>query len=313
MSRSTLLAILALIILLLSGCHRRPAAAATLPRRIVVTMAPLSGLVESLAPAGSEVTVLIRPGMSCHGFEPTPADVAALRRADVVVYVGLGLEAAVEEYLAKHRKADRHEVCFSRAARIDDADHHHDHDDHEHDGHHHHAVDPHLWVDPSLVERLIPALAQAIRDSLAADGLLDAAARTAADDAERALLDRVRALDDELRVTLAPVAGRPLVTHHAAFERFATRYGLRVAAVIQPLATDEPTPAEIAAAVEALKRESASAVFVEPQFNQAVAAKIAAAAGARLGRLDALGDGDWFALLRRNALEIRKTLSPDAP
>ena len=63
------------------------------------SMAAVLGQIERAA--RSTVTVLMQPGKSEHGYEFTPADVAALATADLVVYVGLGLEGRIEATLKK--------------------------------------------------------------------------------------------------------------------------------------------------------------------------------------------------------------------
>ena len=139
------------------------------PLQVVVTIAPLKGLIESLLPEGSTVTVLIAPGKSEHGYEFTPVDVAAVAKADFVVYVGLGLEGRVGDVLKNQDSPKRSVVCFADAVGIKAVKSEHEDDDHdtkgEHEHHEHGAgyVDPHLWLDPALVEKLVPVLRDAVR------------------------------------------------------------------------------------------------------------------------------------------------------
>src|SRR5436190_24294409 len=81
--------------------------------KVVVTIAPLKGLVEPLLPPGSTVTVLMQPGKSEHGYEFTPGDIAAMAKADLFVYVGLNLEGRVESTLKKQEAPKRQVVCFA--------------------------------------------------------------------------------------------------------------------------------------------------------------------------------------------------------
>ena len=91
-----------------------------------------------------------------------------------------------------------------------------------------------------------------------------------------------------------------LVTHHAAWKRLAERYGLKIAAVIRPIESAEPTAEAIAGAVHAIQDQHIPVIFVEPQFSSKAAERIAAQTGVRIGHLDPLGDGDWFKLMRSN-------------
>src|SRR4029453_12266959 len=81
---------------------------------VVVTVPPLGGLVKRLAPEAS-VTTLVKSSQSEHGTEFTPADIGALRSADVVVYVGLGLEPRVHRFLSDNPSAKRQGVGFAVA------------------------------------------------------------------------------------------------------------------------------------------------------------------------------------------------------
>lgn len=265
------------------------------PVRVVVTIAPLAGLVQPLLPEDSEVRVLIPPGRSEHGFELTPGDVRAIADADLIVLIGLGLEPQVERALRNAPSKRRHAVVFADAVGIESEPH--GHDDHAHDhGHDHGPVDPHLWLDPVLVEAFIPVLARSAAEAVAgaAGSPWDVAER------ERTLTLRIRDLDRAWRESLEPHRGRAIVTHHAAFGRLADRYGLKIAGVVRPIEDMEPTPAQLAAVVGAIREQQVRAIFVEPQYTAGAAERIARELGVRLGRLDPVGDRDWFELMERN-------------
>lgn len=293
--------LLVLTLLVTGACTRQEPPRTPGPMRIVVSIAPLTGLVSALAPPDASIRTLVPPGRSLHGYELSPADVAALGAADLVVYVGLGLDPAAEAFLRAHPSGRRRALSFAQAVDVRAEPHVHTDEPHEH-----HGPDPHLWLDPELVGRLIPALA----------GALDEVARAIAqpieglDSRALALMDRVAEVDAEYRTRLEPFRGASIVTHHNAYARVADRYGLKIAAVIRPIEGEEPTPGQIDAAVRAIRSRGARAVFVEPQFNPAAAERIAAAAGVPLGRLDPEGATDWFALMRANLDALVRILSP---
>lgn len=290
----SLIALLLFLIALpnLSACSRSESRSPG-PLRVVVTVPPLVGLIQPLLPDGSSITALMAPGKSEHGYEFTPKDLATLGAADVVVYIGLGLEPAVETFLKTHPSPSRQVICFATVADITDP----------HAGHHHgpgeecdHHVDPHLWLDPDLCLKLVDAASAAVRAAAPLAGVADFNPDSRAAD----LKARLRTLDAELKTSLAPAAGRAIVTHHNAWQRLADRYGLKVAAVIRGV-EGEPTPAAIAAAVDAIRKQNARAVFIEPQFDPQAARRIADAAGVKVGVLDPLGSGDYFEMMRTNA------------
>lgn len=279
------------------------------PLRIVVTVPALKGLVEPLAPKGTSIRMLMQPGRSEHGYEFTASDIAALAEADVVVYVGLNLESRFDELLARPAKSSRRVVQFAAAVGIAaDAHDHSDHADHEHeekdhDGtcdHEHGPVDPHLWLDPVLVEKFVPAVQNGIKEAMESRGELTEPAKATLDQAAADLVRSVRQVDERWRERLAPFAGKAVVTHHNAFPRVAERYGFRVATAIRTFEHAEPTPAQLAEIVNAIREQKVGVIFTEPQFNPAAAERIAKAAKVRVGRLDPLGDGDWFGMMQKN-------------
>ena len=131
-------------------------------------MPPLIGLVKPLLADDATVTALIAPGRSEHGYEFTPGDIAQLGKADVVVYIGAGLEPAVAKFLADHPNSNRQDVCFESVAGIVlDPDEHEKHSANEHE---HHGPDPHLWLDPGLCAKLVDSAAAAVKKAAESAG-----------------------------------------------------------------------------------------------------------------------------------------------
>ena len=96
-----------------------PLARAQSDLRVVVTVAPLKGLVQPLLPEGANLRVLMQPGRSEHGYEFSPEELADLARADVVVYIGLNLEPKIASLLAdKKLPASQKVICFAELVGI---------------------------------------------------------------------------------------------------------------------------------------------------------------------------------------------------
>jgi len=313
--------------LVLTGCDRADRADG--PLRIGVTIPPLKEFARALAPEDAEVSVLLPPGASPHGHEPTPGSIARLVRSDVVVLVGLGLEPRAHAALNKHPRPWRRQVIFSdvldheeltgyqEALEASGSAHDcgHDHSSHKHASEHGHAcdhphgpVDQHLWLDPVLVERLIPALRREIEAALVDLNRFDDGAKARLDEAERRLLEQVRDVHREYELGLKELKHRTIVTHHDAYGRIAARYGLHVAAVIRPIDSVEATPGAVRNAVDSIRAFEVPAIFIEPQFSAGAAGRIAEHTGVRVLTLDPLGDGDWQAMMRRNLESLRDGL-----
>jgi zinc transport system substrate-binding protein len=308
---ASLLVILLLLLALTTPACRRaapPAPPGPRPLSVVVSIPPLVGLVKPLLTQGGEVRTLIPAGHSEHGFEFTAADLRALTGADVVVYIGLGLEPALETFLSTHPSPHRRIVRFASllpdgelaATDLQGGE--------GHSGAA--AADPHLWLDPHLCQPLVIETKAAIQASYRDRAPLSPVALRDSEHAAESQIARLRQLDEYARTTLAPFRGRALVTHHRAWERLADRYGLTIAAVIRPIETGEPTPGAITGAIDAIRDRHVTAIFVEPQFSRAAADRIAQATGVRVATIDPLGDGDYFATMRANIDAIAGALAP---
>ncbi len=290
----------------------RPESEPTL--RAVVSIPPLLGIVRPLLPKGSELTSVLPVGGSEHGFEVSPSSIAALARADLVVLVGMGLEPQIERALKANPREGREVIVFAEAvgagAADGHADHAHDgHADHAHDGHDHGAGDPHLWLDPELVGKLVAPLRDSIINAMRARGGMSGMQTVELKGAVRALEKQIVGVDGLHRERLAPFAGRGIVTHHNAFSRLAERYGLRIEAVLRQGETGEPTPATIAKVAGLAKSGRISAIFVEPQSNPAIARRISAETGVKVLTLDPLGQGEWASMMRTNLDALVEGLS----
>ena len=128
----------------------------------------------------------------------------------------------------------------------------------------------------------LPALAEALAgvDPARADSYRRRAATLAAE---------LEALDAELRVTLAPLAGAAFVPFHDAWPYFAARYGLDLVVEIEPFPGREPSPAFLREALGLIRASGASAVFSEVQLERRPAQAVADEAGIALYELDPLG------------------------
>lgn len=271
------------------------------PMRIVATIPPMAWVARGLAPAGSEVVVLAPTGAGCEGIELTPGQAAAVRRADVVVRVGFGLDDGVVAGRGALRAWQR-EAVFAEVVEPDEriaAGR----DAAGHEGHDHATVNPHVWLDPVLVARFVRVAGEAVRDSEAGIRVGEGAASAVPTD----IAARVAALEAECRDVggefmgrLASAGAREIITQHDAFVYLARRFGLEVAAVIQHSHDVEPSPAEISEVSRIMAERGIKAVFTEPQIDSSAARRIAEVAGARILVLDPLGDGDWPAMMRGN-------------
>jgi ABC-type Zn uptake system ZnuABC Zn-binding protein ZnuA len=232
-----------------SGSVRPPG-----PLRIVATTSTLASLARG-ATGGAEVRSLVPVGVSPEDYQPTPADIAALHDADVLVENGAGLELWLEGTIRNAGNPRLKIVVCTDGLPVVDGN-------------------PHLWMDPVFAR----AYVDKIRDALVgADASHAEAYRTATAAYDRQLEEltvRTRAKIDRI-----PPARRTMIVFHNAFDYYAHRFGLKIVGAIEPVAGAEPNPQHVADLVRLARSEHVPAVFAEHEYSDKLARTLAASAG----------------------------------
>lgn len=227
-----------------------------------------TGLIADVAGqvAGERLAIpsLMKPGQDAHTFEPTPADAARLQQAGLVFANGLDYEESLAPLLDDLEAADKvRVVAVSEGVDVLP-------------GGEHAAGDPHTWMDPTSVMIWADNIAAALADiDPPGAGIYQANAD--------AYKSQLMELDMFIagQVDAIPQADRKLVTDHDALAYFARRYGFEViGAVIPNVSTSaEPSAADLAALVTAMREQDAKAIFVEAAVSDAMARQVAAEIG----------------------------------
>jgi zinc transport system substrate-binding protein len=253
-----------------------PSAAAPARIRVVATVFPLAEFAREIGGSRTEVRMLLPAGADVHTWQPRVSDIRGLETADLLLFIGSGLEPWLGSLL---KGADTSRlVRFEAAAGRDLLPSSPDADEHDAD-HDHGAFDPHIWLD----FRLDQAIVDGIAASLA--GLDPAGAPEFRRGAE-ALKSRLKALDAAYEKGLGPCRGRDFILGgHAAFAYLAHRYGLRQVAVYGASPDAAPTPRETAAIIARASREKTATIFFEPGVGDKMARLIAAETGSRVAVL----------------------------
>lgn len=296
---------------------------------------------EQLAGPHVRGRVLLSPGDAPHTYSPTPQQMDAVGRAELLLTLGLPFEDSLVPRLRRtfpaltivdasagiqrrRMEAHDHDTHGSRGGHHHEGDHDHGeaaaedrhgadhghgghgthHDHHEHHEHAHHGVgqaDPHVWMNPKNATVIV----RNMRDALIR---LDPQRGPLYRENCAELVEQLEALDRELQETLEPVRGQTLFVYHPAFGYFADRYGLKQVAI--EVGGGDPTARQLAALIEQARRENVHVIFVQPQFTEAMARKLAEAIGGAVVSIDPLAR-DYEANLRRMAGQVARALGGD--
>jgi len=234
-----------------------------------------------------------------HIFQPTPGDAELVEKADIVFYVGLGLEHWLT-HLVENLRRDSPLVRLSDELlfRID-----------ERTG----EADPHVWMDPTYVIQWTNRIADALSaiDPENYEYYHANAARYIAE---------LEELDSWIQSTLEhiPPQNRKLITTHDAFRYFGARYGFQIIGTVWGITTDEePSAALISNLIEMIRREAVPTVFIETTINPQILSSVAEQAGVKVGgplygdSLGSPGSGadTYIGMMRANTLAIASGLA----
>ncbi len=286
--------------------------------KVAVSIFPIYDIARRVAGDRLEVVLVLPPGRSEHGFDPTPREVAQVSGARLGVVVGLQMDPWAEriirsaagedvtmlelgpaldprrlsepevgvdlvEHAREHEAHEAHEGHDEHEGEVHDAHEEEDaHDTEEEHAHHHGAQDPHFWLDPVRMQGAVDRYVEAFTriDPEGADGYRERGARVRA---------QLGALHERIEARAAGWRSRTIVTFHGSFGYFADRYGLHIAAVIEPFPGREPTPRYMQEVLAAVRASGAVALFSEPQLDPRPARVIAEQAGISLYQLDPVG------------------------
>jgi ABC-type Zn uptake system ZnuABC Zn-binding protein ZnuA len=255
---------------------------------VVSTTTQVTDFVRVIGGAAVKVHAVLTANVDPHDYEPTPADLDAIARADVIVKNGVDLEKWFDQTIAdaspKGTIVDAsHGVTIRSGSGSDERS----------------EGDPHIWHNPQNAKVMVTNIARALAAA-------DPAAKTVFDTNLANYTAELDALDIDIKSQIATLANKKLVTNHDAFGYYVEHYGLDyVGAVIPSFDSQaELSPRDINDLVAKIKAQGVKAVFSEaslpPKTAEAIAneagVKVVAGDGALYG--DSLGppgsDGDTY-------------------
>jgi len=257
------------------------AASAPAANAAVNVMASTEDLADLTRQVGGDkvkVESIARGYQDPHFVEAKPSFILKLAKADLLVVVGRELEIGwlppliqqsrnakiqpgAEGYLDASLTAKILEIPTGQITRAM--------------GDVHPLGNPHYWLEPGNGRKI----AQAIRDKFSqlSPGNASYFAQRYSDfDA------RLAAAEKRWDATLAPFKGAKLVTFHRSWPNFMERWGLDVIGYVEPKPGIPPTPQHTLEVIDAMKREGAKLIVVEPYFDLKTPQSIATQVGGKV-------------------------------
>lgn len=226
--------------------------------QVVTTFSTLNSFVEGVGGDRVHVQNLVPVGASPENYQPSPQDIAALSRAQLVVQNGAGIEAWLQHTIQSASNSNMKLVVLSDG--LPKIDH-----------------NPHLWMDPVYAR----AYVLKIRDALVQ---LDPAHKSEYERNASAYDAKIAALQKWIAAQIAtiPPRHRAMIIFHNAFDYYDRRFGLQTIGVIELSPGQDPNPAYIGNLVDLARAHQVRAVFSEPEYSPKLAQTLAKSAGVRV-------------------------------
>lgn len=281
--------------------------------QVMVGIPPLQSLTKALGVSPENTGVIIPAGKDPHMFDPSPAQLARISQADLVVITGMPFE----NMLAKKMNLSSPKLCdLSKGVTFRGIEAHH----HGHEAHDHHSsespenqmgMDPHIWLGPKALKVMAANLALCLENSVKNTKGQMAGTKTAEsgsvlrDGLNSQLQKWNQALDSalsEVDSLLQPHQGKKVFVYHPSFGYLLDHWGLVQTAVESE--GKEPGPAALHELAENMKSAGAKVIFVQPQFSRLTAQSLTKSTGSKLMVIDPLATD-----LPQNLVSIGKKIA----
>jgi ABC-type Zn uptake system ZnuABC Zn-binding protein ZnuA len=231
--------------------------------QIMTATTDLASLAQEVGGDKVDVESIARGYQDPHFVDAKPSFLLKLKRADLLIVVGLELEigwlpplitqstnpkiqVAAPGYFDASRFAKILEIPSGQVTRAE--------------GDVHPLGNPHYWLDPENGLRI----AKGISDKLSEMRPGDAAyfAQRYAD-----FEQRLKQADQRWIQEMKPYEGRKIVTYHRSWPNFAEHFHLNVVGYVEPRPGIPPSPQHTVELIQQMKRENIKVIVVEPYFD----------------------------------------------
>ncbi|HXM93244.1 MAG TPA: metal ABC transporter substrate-binding protein [Candidatus Dormibacteraeota bacterium] len=253
-----------------------PAAAhADTKLRIITATTDLASLAQEVGGDKVDVESIARGYQDPHFVEAKPSFLLKLRKADLLIVVGLELEigwlpplitqsgnpkiqVSAPGYLDASRFARILEIPTGQVTRAE--------------GDVHPLGNPHYWLDPENGLRIAKGIEDKLNEMRPGDSTYFA-------ERYASFEQRLKQADERWEADMKPYAGRKIVTYHRSWPNFAEHFHLNVIGYVEPRPGIPPTPQHTVELIAQMKRENVKIVVVEPYFDLKTPNSIARATG----------------------------------
>jgi ABC-type Zn uptake system ZnuABC Zn-binding protein ZnuA len=276
------------------------------PLNIVVTIPVLKDLTEQVGGPHVRVTSLLSGYENEHTYSPKPSDLVAVRKARLLLEIGIGLEVWVSSLVKSAGSPSLRVVTTSQGIGLI----------RDHGGHRDGAYqgretigsggNPHIWLDPENVAIMLRHITEALI-------VADPPHATDFRNHQALYLQQLDRLRKELADRVKQLPDRRFIAHHPAWPYMARRFGFDVAATIQMQPGTEPSALQLQSLIGKIKKDRIKVIVSEIQLSQKIPNLLAKETKTQIVVLTTLPGGlpgteTYLDMLRYNVLQLVNAL-----
>jgi zinc transport system substrate-binding protein len=226
--------------------------------QVAATFYPLAFFTQEIGGENVQVTQLVPSNTEVHNWEPSARDIAAVEKADIIIYNGAGLDHWMQNEIlpALSNTKTRVTVDTTEATPLLLATQHEE--EHEHDQG---DYDPHTWVSPYMAK----LQAEKIYNTLVTQ---DPTHENYYTDNWATLKNNLEQIDANYTEILADKQKNMIFVSHAAFGYLADRYGFQQHGVIGLSADQQPSATAIAKIHNLMVQHETYVVYFDPVYSE---------------------------------------------
>ena len=281
--------------------------------KVITTIFPPYDFTRQIAGDKIDLSMLLKPGMESHSFEPSPKDIVNIQNCDLFIYVGGESDEWVRTILESDDKKPKKIIALMdcvdtvEEATVEGmtAEEHEEGEEKEYD--------EHVWTSPKNAVTITKKIAEILDE-------LDPSDKKIYDENTRQYCAQLTQLDNEFRETVDSAKNKLVVFgDRFPFRYFTDEYGLGYFAAFPGCSAEtEPSAATISFLIDKVKEKNIPVVFKIEFSSGKVAKTIAEPSGAKVLEFhschnidaDGFNNGETYvSLMKKNLKNLKEALS----
>lgn len=283
--------------------------------KIITTIFPPYDFARQIAKDRADITMLIKPGSESHTYEPTLADIAAIKGCDLFIYVGGQTDSWVQKILEGNQNKNRREISLLSVVDTYEeelregmtAEHHSESGEDEPE------TDEHVWTSPLNAQKIVQVISETLCD-------IDSKNTSFYTSNKQEYLEKLMLLHNDFKAAVNESSRKTLVfADRFPFRYFTELYGLNYYAALPGCSSDtEPTLSSVQYLINVVNKQKIPVILTIEFSKATVADKISTLTGAKKRQFhschnvspeDFNGGVTYIDLMRQNLAVLKEALN----